>query len=147
MSLQQPTQKMSKSHADPRSRILVTDTAEEADRKIMAALTDSTNAVSYDPKGRPGVSNLLEILSLLGTQGKTPEALARDMSGADLRVLKRKVSDAVARGIGGIRERYLELLSRDDGRYLDHVETLGARKARANAEQTMDSVRSAVGIS
>ena len=51
MSLQEPHLKMSKSDTDPRSRILITDSADEIHRKIMSALTDSTNSVSYDPEG------------------------------------------------------------------------------------------------
>ena len=47
MSLQQPHLKMSKSdNPDPKSRILITDDAESIKRKIMSALTDSTNTVS-----------------------------------------------------------------------------------------------------
>lgn len=152
MSLQQPTQKMSKSHADPRSRILLTDSPAEVRKKLMSALTDSTNAVSYDPAARPGVANLLELVSIFegetATTTPTPEELAAEMAaaGATLKTLKERVGDTVVDGIGGIRERYLELLSRDGGRYLDEVEAKGAEKARASAEETMKDVRSVVGL-
>ncbi|TPX09819.1 uncharacterized protein E0L32_009010 [Thyridium curvatum] len=151
MSLQQPTQKMSKSHADPRSRILLTDSPAEVRKKLMSALTDSTNAVSYDPAARPGVANLLELLSIFEGETEatpTPEELAAEMAaaGATLKTLKERVGDAVVDGIGGIRERYLELLNRDGGRYLDEVEAKGAEKARASAEETMKDVRSVVGL-
>jgi tryptophanyl-tRNA synthetase len=149
MSLQQPTQKMSKSHADPRSRILLTDTPEEITKKVRAALTDSTfDQVSYEPDTRPGVSNLLEILSIFDKDGKSPATLAEELSSASatLKELKAKTADAVVSGLGGIRERYLEVLSRDGGKYMDYVENAGAEKARAHAGQTMDIVRSAVGL-
>lgn len=146
MSLQQPTQKMSKSHADPRSRIVLTDTPEEIRKKVMAALTDSTNAVAYDPDARPGVSNLLEMISIFDAAGRSPEEVAAELSGANLRALKESAADAINGGLGTIRERYLEVLAQDGGRYIDHVAEHGARKARANAEETMEGVRAAVGF-
>ena len=146
MSLQQPTQKMSKSHADPRSRIILTDTPEEIRKKVMSALTDSTNSVSYDPETRPGVSNLVEMISIFDEAGRTPQEITEELSGANLRTLKETAADAINRGLGNIRERYLEVLAKDDGKYIDHVAEQGAQKARANAEETMDIVRSAVGL-
>merc|ERR1711939_634674 len=62
MSLKRPTQKMSKSDADPKSRILITDTREEIHAKVKGAITDSEPGISFDPEKRPGVSNLIEIL-------------------------------------------------------------------------------------
>ncbi|KAL7627123.1 Tryptophan--tRNA ligase, mitochondrial [Parahypoxylon ruwenzoriense] len=63
MSLTQPTSKMSKSTPNYRSRIVITATASEIRQRITSAVTDCHNAVSYDPEGRPGVANLLELLS------------------------------------------------------------------------------------
>ncbi|KAJ9134444.1 Tryptophanyl-tRNA synthetase [Pleurostoma richardsiae] len=148
MSLQQPNQKMSKSATDPRSRILLTDTPAEIRKKIMGALTDSTNAVSYDPVNRPGVSNLLELLSIFGegNGGKSAAELAEEMGSSNLGQLKARVADAVLEGIGGVRERFLDFLERDDGKYLDRVEAEGARKANASAQETMELVRAAVGL-
>lgn len=146
MSLQQPTQKMSKSHADPRSRIVLTDTPKEIRKKVMSALTDSTNSVSYDPEARPGVSNLLEMISIFDEAGRSPQEIAQELGGANLRALKEKAADAINGGLSNIRERYLEMLAKDDGKYIDHVAEQGARKARANAEETMEGVRAAVGL-
>ncbi|OLN81516.1 Tryptophan-tRNA ligase, mitochondrial [Colletotrichum chlorophyti] len=146
MSLQQPTQKMSKSAIDPKSRILITDTPEEMHKKIMGARTDSIKNVSYDVANRPGVSNLLEILSIFDTEGRSPSQLADALSQTSLKTLKETVSGAVIQGLAGIRERYVELLSVDEGRYLDAVEAQGARKARLSAEETMAAVREATGL-
>lgn len=146
MSLQQPTQKMSKSAVDPKSRILITDTPDDIHKKIMSSLTDSSNHVSYDPTNRPGVSNLLEILSIFDVQGRTPGELAERLSQASLKDLKQTVSGAVIQGLAGIRERYIDLLSADEGRYIDVVEDKGAKKARASAEETMAVVREATGL-
>ncbi|KAM0275838.1 hypothetical protein ACHAQH_007348 [Verticillium albo-atrum] len=146
MSLQQPGKKMSKSSADPRSRILITDGPDEISKKIMSALTDCDNTVSYDPQNRPGVSNLLEILSIFDKSGREPLQLADSLSGSNLKQLKQKVAESVVSGLHGIRERYIDLLSADDGKYLDFVEAEGGRKARTNAAETMAIVREATGL-
>jgi tryptophanyl-tRNA synthetase len=146
MSLQQPTQKMSKSHPNSRSRILITDTAEEMHKNVMNAVTDSQNYVSYDPANRPGVSNLLNLLSVFDREARTPVDLAESFKTFTLRDLKERVSESTIVGLAGIRERYLELLLADDGRYLDYIEAAGAKKASENAWETMQMVRGAVGI-
>jgi tryptophanyl-tRNA synthetase len=146
MSLQEPHLKMSKSHKDPRSRILLTDSPEEISQKVMAALTDSTNSVSFDPNSRPGVSNLLELLYHLNGSKKSPEEIGKDLAGQKLGALKSLVAETIITALAGIRDRYKELVAEDNGRYLDHLEAKGAEKARANAEATMEVVRAAVGL-
>jgi tryptophanyl-tRNA synthetase len=150
MSLQSPTSKMSKSDTDPRSRILLTDSAEEIRAKVMAAKTDSTNAVSYDRAERPGVSNLLDLWASFDDVAKrSPEALAQEMAKgkATLKDLKAQVADVLVERIPPIGERYREVLGRRGGRYLTEVEKRGTGVARLSAGQTMRYVKNAVGLS
>lgn len=150
MSLRDPHQKMSKSSPNINSRILLTDTAEEIRKKIMGAVTDSLGGgVQYDRGARAGVANLLSLLSAFDTEGRTPTQLADPgaFGGRGRGELKLAVVDAVVRGLDGVRDRYLELLARDGGRYLDEVALQGALKARESAEKTMRIVREAVGLS
>ncbi len=137
---------MSKSHPNPRSRIHITDTPEDIQKKVMLAVTDSQNTVSYDPTTRPGVSNLLNILYALDDQGRTAADLAASLEGASLGTLKVKVADSVISHFDDIRKRYIQLLSADEGKYLDSVEAAGAKTARANAEETMAIVKAAMGL-
>lgn len=148
MSLQNPTQKMSKSDKSHWSRILITDTPEEISKKVMSAVTDSDNFVSYDPATRPGVSNLLRLLSFFEDGGRTPEQIATELSSKNvgLGVLKQRVAESTIAAMEGIRERYLQLLAEDDGGFIDHVAKEGARKARLRAAETMSIVREAVGL-
>ncbi|KAH7140539.1 hypothetical protein EDB81DRAFT_885273 [Dactylonectria macrodidyma] len=145
MSLTDPTSKMSKSHKSERSRILITDSAKDIKSKIGSALTDSIPGVSYDISNRPGISNLLDILTIFDAEGRGSEELADAYRDISPKQLKCMVTDAVITGLDGIRDRYLELLAKGDA-YLDMIEAEGARKARANAEETMQSVRAAVGL-
>jgi len=67
-SLSNPTKKMSKSVDDPRGTILLSDTPEEATKKIMSATTDDLSEIDFNFEKRPGISNLLQIHSLLTNQ-------------------------------------------------------------------------------
>ncbi len=148
MSLQDPARKMSKSDANPRSRILLTDAPEDLTAKIMAARTDSVRGVSYDPEQRPGVANLLEILAAFDGQGRSPAELAAELADAraELKDLKISVAEAVGSGLAGIRQKYSDLMETDGGRYLDGLAADGSHRANESAEQTMALVRDAVGL-
>ncbi|KFY47414.1 hypothetical protein V495_01964 [Pseudogymnoascus sp. VKM F-4514 (FW-929)] len=146
MSLQDPHLKMSKSHLNPLSRILVTDSPKVIRKKIMAARTDSINSVSFDPVGRPGVANLLHLLSILDKQSRSPEELGTVHAGLGLGEFKILLIENITEALDGVGARYNEVMSRDDGKYLDHVEKEGAAKARESAEETMALVREAVGF-
>lgn len=146
MSLLDPHSKMSKSNPNPKSRILVTDEPEDIGKKIMAAVTDSFSGVSYDPIDRPGVSNLLLLLSHFDVAGRTPLELAGTLDGIGLRDFKIKVADSVITNLSRIRTKFHEVLAEDDGKYLDSIADRGARRARANAEETMTLVRNSVGF-
>lgn len=69
MDLINPTKKMSKSDDSDRGVIFLSDEPAEAARKVMGAATDDKAEINFDRENQPGISNLLEILSLL--QGST----------------------------------------------------------------------------
>jgi tryptophanyl-tRNA synthetase len=65
MSLTDPSKKMSKSDPNPRSKINLTDSADDIRQKITKAKTDSIMGITWDPTQRPEVANLLQIFSAL----------------------------------------------------------------------------------
>ncbi len=67
-SLRNPQKKMSKSVNDPAGTILLSDTPDDARKKIMSATTDSFGEIQFDYLERPGISNLLQILALLSSR-------------------------------------------------------------------------------
>ncbi|KAK4064294.1 uncharacterized protein Triagg1_9090 [Trichoderma aggressivum f. europaeum] len=144
MSLTEPTSKMSKSHEAQRSRILITDSPQDIRSKIATALTDSTPGISYDPATRPGISNLLEIFSVFDSERRSPAQFAQAYADASPKIFKEAVADALVTGLQGIRDRYLDLSANDS--YLDKIEQHGARKAQESAKETMDIVKTAVGL-
>jgi hypothetical protein len=145
MSLKEPQLKMSKSHPDPKSRILITDTEENIHAKIKEALTDSEPGLTYDPKTRPGVSNLLEILKHTTQSPSSCEELAHDLSGLTMRQLKEHVSQAVVKCLSGIRESYLELML-PTNKTIAMAREAGRLKAAGRAGTTMKTVREHVGL-
>lgn len=63
--LQNPTKKMSKSDDTGKGVIFLGDNPEVAAKKIISATTDDRAEVHFDRVAQPGISNLLEILTLL----------------------------------------------------------------------------------
>ncbi len=146
MSLTNPLKKMSKSEPSPLSRILITDPPELVQKKITTAVTDSQNSVSWDHVNRPGVSNLLTLLSAFDEDGRTPEELGRVYgNGMGLGAFKKLVAEAAGEGLKGFREKYQEVVEQGDGYLLD-IERRGAQVAEENAEATMVAIREAVGL-
>jgi len=145
MSLQEPKLKMSKSHEDPRSRILVNDSPTAIGEKVRLALTDSTTGVSYDPVGRPGVSNLLALMKHFDRGRRTFEELAEEHSVLSMRDFKDKVADAISDGLADVRTRYNQLMT-DGSSTLEDIAVKGADSARSKANQTMKKVRDVMGL-
>lgn len=143
MSFKEPTVKMSKSHADPRSRILLTDLPNEIHKKVKVALTDSEPMITYDPIRRPGVSNLIEILSHI--EEVPCDVIASEYQSASLRALKEHIAGRIGVHLQEIRERYTSIMEDQNG-YLDSIAQQGAEAAQANASVSMQRVREAMGL-
>jgi len=146
MSLKDPNMKMSKSHTDTRSRIRINDSTYDIATKVRLAVTDSLAGVTYQPEERPGVSNLLAIMSYLDDPGRSCEELADLHHEKSMRKFKDEVIRTTDRALAGIRERYNHLLGDAQGEYLDEVAREGAVKAKRIAENTMSTVRRVVGL-
>lgn len=148
MALDRPTQKMSKSAPNPKSRILLTDSSSTISKKLRVALTDSIEGVTYDPLVRPGVSNLVEIAFNLDASSQgvaTPAEYATKFEGLSLKALKEEVARIVDEHLAPIRARFEEIMS-GDGKAVEEAAQIGAEKARRSAEVTMQQVRHAVGF-
>ena len=147
MSLKEPNLKMSKSHTDPRSRILINDSSEDIAMKIRLAVTDSLPGITYQPKERHGISNLVALLNYFDEQGRSSEELADLHHDASMRAFKDRVVEVIDRALASIRERYNHLVDDAQGDYLEDVARKGALSARDMAGSTMATVRQAVGLS
>jgi tryptophanyl-tRNA synthetase len=138
--LQEPTRKMSKSVDSPQGTVLVLDPPEVVERKIKRAVTDTGTDVRFDPEKKPGVSNLLTLLSI-GT-GRSIDDLAAEYS--QYGPLKADAAAAISETLRPIRERYAEL-SGDAGE-VARVLAAGADKAQAVASATLGRAKQAMGL-
>jgi tryptophanyl-tRNA synthetase len=140
MDLQRPREKMSKSAREDRGVIRVLDPPEVVRRKIARAVTDTDTRVRHDPERKPGVSNLLEILS--ACIGPSPQVLAGQFT--SYRRLKDAVADAVVELLTPLQHRYAEIAA-DPGslaRLLHH----GATAASTLAAPTLARAKEAIGL-
>lgn len=134
--LMDPAKKMSKSDESGKGVIFLTDTVEVARKKIMSATTDSEAKVNYDYDKQPGVSNLLDILKLLG--GNPDEYLRQTQYGS----LKSAVADRVAAFLEDFQARLSEV--KDDAILAKLQESENAMSQQAN--ETLNKVHRAVGL-
>lgn len=150
-NLRDPTKKMSKSATNEKSRISIIEDPSVIKSRISSALTDSISGISYDPQGRPGVTNLLDmyasfqITSSSGTMADIVEDV-KDLSHA---AFKSLVADTISEALRPIRGRYaaLDIESVRGRQHLADVKARGAAKARTIAAATMVQVREHMGLS
>ncbi|RUO34165.1 tryptophan--tRNA ligase [Aliidiomarina sanyensis] len=144
MSLQDPTKKMSKSDDNPKNYIGLLEEPKKIAKKIKSAVTDSDDPprVTFDQEQKPGVANLLTLLS--GATGRDVDSLVNEYEGKMYGHLKGDVADAVVALLEPIQAKYHAL--RQDQATLDAVMAQGAEKARSEAQATLRKVYDAVGF-
>ncbi|MGD9997886.1 MAG: tryptophan--tRNA ligase [Ilumatobacteraceae bacterium] len=140
MDLQDPTSKMSKSATADAGIIYLLEAPEAIAKKFKRAVTDSETEVRYDPAEKPGVSNLLEIMS--ACTGEAPDAIAARYS--QYGPLKSDAGQAVVELLRPIQARYHELM--DDRGQLAELLRKGADKARAVSSVTLRRAYDAIGF-
>jgi len=140
--LQQPTAKMSKSSSSPQGILDLLDEPGPLRKKIMRAVTDTGTEIRADEENKPGITNLLRILSAL-TKTPIPE-LEKRYEGQGYGTFKKDVAEAVIETFTPIRERTQRLLA--DEAELDKLLAIGAERARAVAQETMEKGRERVGF-
>jgi tryptophanyl-tRNA synthetase len=141
LDLQQPDKQMSKSIGGSGCLWLLDDPKVSA-KKIRSAVTDTGREVIFDPKDKPGVSNLLTILSALS--GIEIPALEERFVGAGYGDLKKEVAEAYLAFAEPFEARVQELLADPDT--LDDLLADGARRARAEAAPLLAQVYDRVGL-
>ncbi|MBT0730883.1 tryptophan--tRNA ligase [Rosenbergiella nectarea] len=144
MSLLEPTKKMSKSDDNRNNVIGLLEEPKAVVKKIKRAVTDSDEppVVRYDVKNKPGVSNLLDILS--GVTGQSIAELESEFEGQMYGHLKGAVAEAVSGMLTDLQARYHHF--RNDEALLNKIMKEGAEKASAQAKQTLDKVYEAIGF-
>jgi len=141
MSLVDPTKKMSKSDPNPKAFITLLDDAKTIEKKIKSAVTDSEGTIRYDKEAKPGISNLLNIYSILS--GQPIDELERQYEGKGYGVFKADLAEVVIGALQPIQERYYHWLESEE---LDRVLDDGAEKANRVASEMVRKMEQAMGL-
>jgi tryptophanyl-tRNA synthetase len=141
MSLDDPTQKMSKSNPNPGSRITMLDDPKTIKQKIGRATTDSLRLVKFDPE-RPGITSLLTIYQTL--TGQPQQEIEDEFAGKGYGDFKAALTDRLVETLRPIQARYNELMN--DLPTLEGILKQGADEVRPLAESTLQRVKDAVGL-
>jgi tryptophanyl-tRNA synthetase len=133
---------MSKTTSSDKGVVYLLDDPARVQKKIRSAVTDSATDIRYDREAKPGVSNLLEILS--AATGRGIEELAAEHDGRGYVAFKSAVAEAVVELLRPIQARYHELAA-DPGEVARTLED-GAARARAIATDTLQRAKDAMGL-
>ena len=141
-----PAKKMSKSDESGKGIIFLSDDPKSAHKKIMSATTDSIGKVQYDKENQPGISNLLEILTLVRQDAGrevTLEQTANEYFGMDrYGDFKRIVADEVAEFLENFQNR----LAAVDERAIEEKLASSEKDMSVVANETLYRVQKVVGL-
>ena len=142
MDLQEPENRMSTTRGTPQGTVRMLDAPDVIRKKFKSAVTDSGTDVRHDREQKPGITNLLEIMSV-ATGDPIPELEARYDSGGYGR-FKEDVGEAVVELFAPIQRHYEEL--RGDEGELRRMLASGAEKAHAESEPMLEQMYERMGF-
>jgi len=131
--------KMSKSL---NNAIYLKDSEGDTIQKIKTAKTDSESTVSFDPKKRPEISNLILLFAL--ANNTTPEEVAKDLVSVNYSTFKQKLADDLNKFLKPLREKRIEIAS-SPKKVMEILEN-GKIKTQKKTAETMRLVREAMKI-
>jgi tryptophanyl-tRNA synthetase len=141
-NLQEPERLMSTTRGAPQGVVRMIDEPDVIRKKFKTAVTDSEKEIRHDPDAKPGISNLLEIMSV--ATGEPVAELEHRYNGAGYGQFKEDVGEAVVALLEPIQERYGEL--RSDERELQRMLAMGAEKARRASQPTLEAMYDRMGF-
>lgn len=140
-SLQDPTQKMSKSDPNPKASISLLDPPEVILKKFKSAVTDSEAVVRY-ADGKDGINNLMAIYSCC--TGKNFEEIENEFAGKGYGDFKVAVAESVIEELRPVQDNFKRLIA--DKAYLNEVAKQGAEAATRISQRTLAKVQKKVGL-
>ena len=141
MSLQDPLSKMSKSDPTGKGCIYILDPINISKKKIMSAVTDSDSHIYYDKINKPGISNLLEIYSILSNRSSSDlEESYKDKGYGEF---KKDLAEITGLELQKIQDKYNEIIQGD---YIENILNQGAEHARSIARKKPAKVERKIGI-
>ena len=139
--LQNPEKKMSKSAEAENSKIMMNDDPKKVEKKIMSAQTDSLGKIAFDMFNQPGISNLLQIESLV-TGVPLQDVISTWAGETRYGDLKKKVAASVSTYLEEFQKKVDEI---DDKTVLDLLEK-GEKYANEVANKKLLEVQKAFSL-
>jgi tryptophanyl-tRNA synthetase len=141
-NLQEPERLMSTTRGAQQGVVRIVDPPDVVRQKFKTAVTDSGRDVVHDPTAKPGISNLLEIMSV--ATGESIAEIEARYDGSGYGSFKEDVAEAVVALLDPIQQRYAELRA-DEGELL-RLLALGADKAREASAPTLQAMYEHMGF-
>ena len=141
MSLRHPENKMSKSSDDINGTIYFNDEKDNILKKFKSSVTDSENIVRYDPKNKPGISNLIEIYAAVND--KEISETEKEFENSQYGEFKIAVAETVIDYLDPIKKNFDDLTSDN----LEDIVVSNLKSAKDSAQKTIIEVEEALGIS
>jgi tryptophanyl-tRNA synthetase len=141
-NLQEPERLMSTSAGNPQGVVRIIDEPDVIRKKFKTAVTDSEREIRHDVAAKPGISNLLEIMSV--ATGESIAAIESRYEGSGYGQFKEDVGEAVVALFAPIQERYHAL--RADEPALRALLAVGAERASAAAAPTLEAMYERMGF-
>ncbi len=136
-----PIKKMSKSTESDKGVLFLGDSPQSAKAKVMAATTDSYGRINLDADNQPGITNLLQILSLL--KNESMEDVANEWVGkTSYGDLKTAVGDMIADFLVKLQDNMSKV---DENSIINRLET-DEKLMNLQANETLYKVQRAVGL-
>ena len=139
--LKDPSKKMSKSEVNPSGVISLFDSPEIVSKKIMGATTDSENLVYFDEENKPGISNLLNIASVISK--RSIDDIANEYKASGYGNFKKYVASLTSNMISDIQEKYNYIIN--SGK-LEEILNKGKENSRKLAYEKMIEMKKKVGL-
>jgi tryptophanyl-tRNA synthetase len=141
-NLQEPERAMSTTIGAEQGVVRLVDEPDVIRKKFKTAVTDSGQEVLHDPAAKPGISNLIEIMSV--ATGDSIAEIESRYDGAGYGQFKEDVGEAVVALVAPIQERFREL--RSDDAELQRLLRIGADKAREASTPTLSAMYERMGF-
>jgi tryptophanyl-tRNA synthetase len=141
-NLQEPERLMSTTRGAPQGVVRMVDPPDVVRKKFKTAVTDSGREVRFDPGDKPGISNLIEILSM--ATGRSVSDIEAAYDGQGYGAFKEDVGDAVVELLAPYQRLYEEI--RADEPELRRMLAVGAEKAREASGPTLRAMYERMGF-
>lgn len=136
-----PNKKMSKSDDTGKGVIFLSDTPEQARKKVMSATTDSYGRIAYNTAEQPGIANLIDLLALFSNKS-LGEVCKEYVGQGQYGQLKQATADAISTFL----ESFQAALATVDEKVLARRLEASEATMQKAASKTLFNVQKAVGL-